>query len=939
VNAAVPDAPGFDAFIAYRRADGAALAKWARRTIRSFRLSRDLLEAIPVSKREVYERGPRVFLDKAYGKPSLDWLETKIFPAVDRSDRLIVVSSPLALMPIPGSNGEQMPNWVAREIERFFETRSNADRAAVDVVVGPGADMERFPGKLADFRRVDPIDLRGFGRLAALGLDPRLGKAAGELVAAFYDIPIVHLPLLRDEERRQRQRRTWTYGLTVLGLMLAAFLVIDHDRHQAELERRVAEAEILFKEGNYAASVRVAQAALPRERELPWRPGRSDPRAKRLLVTLAGAAHLSSYGKQVPTPHSPTRSASFDPPGSRLATGSSSGSIFIWDLRNGPRVVQTCTLADVFPDRSTARGEGSTDWIRDVRFVANGAAVLSAGPFGAWLWRPGSRCNDAIRFVGFRRDVRTASLSPDGRTVATTSDDGSAWLWDARTGVQRCHLDLPASVLPPGYDYTTDAEFSPDGGTVAVSRRDGLIALAEVASCRRLRVLQDNRAAVWSLRFDSRGERLVSASANGNVSVWVLSTGQLIQLPRQARSVSTAMFVADGSLVLTAASDGTVQLWDLETAGRIAVVRGHDAPLLLANASLDGTRLVTSSDDLTTRIWELPATVVPQIVRGFEYPITSASMSRDGRALAVGDLDGRVRVFSVENGRLEKLRELRLGAGPIVDISISESTGDALLASEKGDVLRWTAKAGAAERVATLPRAPAAVAGNHSGDVALGSSGDRSSTGEILYAGVNESVRLERGERITRLEFSPHGDFLLGATESVSADGLRRIVRVWNARSGKEEVALEHPTFITSAHWSSDGTLVVTGSIDRLARIWNARSGTVVQEMVGHDRNVTSARLSQDGKSLVTTSGDRSVRIWHVETGATVLRHELGVEPIDAFFTRDGNWMIVVTQDGVLTFDVRWTKSLDALLAGQACDSGLLDAALGACPNRLTGKR
>lgn len=70
----------YDAFIAYRRADGGALARWLRTRLRNFVLPEQILRDIPLPKQAVHSRRPSIFLDTAYEKASDDWLEKRSSP-------------------------------------------------------------------------------------------------------------------------------------------------------------------------------------------------------------------------------------------------------------------------------------------------------------------------------------------------------------------------------------------------------------------------------------------------------------------------------------------------------------------------------------------------------------------------------------------------------------------------------------------------------------------------------------------------------------------------------------------------------------------------------------------------------------------------------------------------------------------------------------------
>ena len=146
-------------------------------------------------------------------------LERAVFPALDHSARLIVVSTPGALENITGKDGKVQDNWLAREIDRFLgEARADQTERPVDVVFGPGAIEGRYPGRLSEKPRWDWIDLRGFNtwrdRIFTEALDDGLAK----LVAGLYEVPDRFLPLLRREERRRRHRAIIGFGIAALSV-------------------------------------------------------------------------------------------------------------------------------------------------------------------------------------------------------------------------------------------------------------------------------------------------------------------------------------------------------------------------------------------------------------------------------------------------------------------------------------------------------------------------------------------------------------------------------------------------------------------------------------------------------------------------------------------------------------------------------------------------
>ena len=111
--------------------------------------------------------------------------------------------------------------------------------------------------------------------------------------------------------------------------------------------------------------------------------------------------------------------------------------------------------------------------------------------------------------------VNFAAFSPDGRKVITASNDHTARIWDAATGV---------ALTPPlaHEDSVVAAAFSPDGRIAA------------------------------------------TAGDDYTVRLWDAVTGQpLAPLLQQALNVRQVAFSPDGRLLLTACWDKTARLWDV----------------------------------------------------------------------------------------------------------------------------------------------------------------------------------------------------------------------------------------------------------------------------------------------------------------------------------------------------------------------------------------
>lgn len=200
--------PQYDAFISYRRSDGAGVARWLRREIQSYRLPRAL--------RGKYNRKLRVYLDTAYERGTSDFYEQSIRPALLSSRYLLVVATPDARLRKAGAE-----DWMAREVADFSNGPHGRNVVAVR---GAGEFDDPLPADLAErFPNIEIVDLRGAGRFSAIN-PARAARLAGEklkLIAPLLDLPHEEMPRLRQEEEKLQQARLGAAAGATLGVLTA----------------------------------------------------------------------------------------------------------------------------------------------------------------------------------------------------------------------------------------------------------------------------------------------------------------------------------------------------------------------------------------------------------------------------------------------------------------------------------------------------------------------------------------------------------------------------------------------------------------------------------------------------------------------------------------------------------------------------------------------
>ena len=72
---------------------------------------------------------------------------------------------------------------------------------------------------------------------------------------------------------------------------------------------------------------------------------------------------------------------------------------------------------------------------------------------------------------------------------------------------------------------------------------------------------------------------------------------------------------------------------------------------------------------------------------------------------------------------------------------------------------------------------------------------------------------------------------------------------------------------MTSVAFSSDGTLLVSGSYDKTVNIWDIQTGWTIKTLHGHTDLVYSVSISQNCTMIASGSADKTIRLWDVQTG------------------------------------------------------------------------
>jgi len=195
--------------------------------------------------------------------------------------------------------------------------------------------------------------------------------------------------------------------------------------------------------------------------------------------------------------------------------------------------------------------------------------------------------------------------SPDGRFLATGSQDRTVKVWDAKTGDLRHTL--------PGHSFwICDLAFSPDGRFLATAAwTDPHVGLWMSSREHSAGVVRASGGRV-AVRFTPDGRELATSGLDRRIRIWEVGSGRLAREWRVKGNAIPMDFSPDGQRLVawvsasyTAAQDvPSLQLWDPHQGRLLLTLQGHTDVGFLVAFHQSGRRILSSSTDQSARQWE-----------------------------------------------------------------------------------------------------------------------------------------------------------------------------------------------------------------------------------------------------------------------------------------------------------------------------------------------
>ncbi len=242
---------------------------------------------------------------------------------------------------------------------------------------------------------------------------------------------------------------------------------------------------------------------------------------------------------------------------------------------------------------------------------------------------------------GHKGLIWSAAIAPNGKVIATGSDDDTLRLWDAANGKELAQLGQhPTAVNAVAFAHSGKFLVSADGdGTLhmwnASDWKESVKFPPRLGIGRRLALSPDDK---W----------LAVPNGVQGVEIWDLGELKIGRtLPGQHASIAALAFANDNKTLVTGDTSGQIQFWDTSTGDNLNMTVRDGFRLSALIFTPDGKNLISAGSNKEVSVWKIGNGKCERVTTlpGYEHGVQTLAMSPDGRLLATGGSDGLVKIW------------------------------------------------------------------------------------------------------------------------------------------------------------------------------------------------------------------------------------------------------------------------------------------------------
>lgn len=309
---------------------------------------------------------------------------------------------------------------------------------------------------------------------------------------------------------------------------------------------------------------------------------------------------------------------------------------------------------------------------------------------------------------GHESEVFICAWNPSTDLLASGSGDSTARIWDMSDSstspnqlVLRHCIQKGGTEVPSNKDVTS-LDWNCDGNLLATGSYDGY-ARIWTTDGRLASTLGQHKGPIFALKWNKRGNYILSAGVDRTTIIWDAATGQCTQqfsfhsapaldvdwqtntsfascstdqrihvcklsvdkpiksFQGHTNEVNAIKWDPQGQLLASCSDDMTLKIWSMKQETCVHDLQAHSKEIYTIKWSPTGPGtsnpnmnliLASASFDSTVRLWDVERGACIHTLTKHTEPVYSVAFSPDGKYLASGSFDKCVHIWSTQSGQL-----------------------------------------------------------------------------------------------------------------------------------------------------------------------------------------------------------------------------------------------------------------------------------------------
>ena len=251
------------------------------------------------------------------------------------------------------------------------------------------------------------------------------------------------------------------------------------------------------------------------------------------------------------------------------------------------------------------------------------------------------------RLQGHTDDVNSVIFSPDGKILASASNDRTINLWNLEGSLVKTLKGHEGKVWSLDFNY--------DGTMLASIDEKGIVILWNmVDKTPRININyqgenRKRKRLIYKVKFIDDGKLLATAAGDKNIKIWRLDGSLYKELKGHNDTTKDVSYTANSKLLASASEDKTIKLWNIETGKNVHTFPKNKEVFTSVSFDAYGKLLAAASNDGIIKIWNTNNYTLKHCWKGHIYGIKHIGFNSDGKRLVSTSLDRTLKIWNLDN--------------------------------------------------------------------------------------------------------------------------------------------------------------------------------------------------------------------------------------------------------------------------------------------------